>query len=598
MNRPLLALLLPGLLAAVPTPLVVGSVRDQDGAAVAGARVRAGATVAQTDADGTFALRAANVRRVTISCAYCEPLVLPVTPEEPVVALVHRYDALAEDSPSERDVASVPYAHAESIAALRPFSVLESTAHALPGPQLSDRGLAPRGMLVLADGIPAYDVATNQSPFVAFPDYAVQHVTWSPPSDAFSYGDLAGGGTLFAQTNGVQPGALLAAGSSRALRAAQTFANGAWSITGSRDRDDARARAGAFLRVPVSDDALFFTAAASADRSSRAAQHLDSSNDGIRAEYVRVRTNRVDASLSADAGGYDGSAARFTYSARWSDARAQAQIATQTRIQLFAGAGLRSSSGSYTTSGGAPPATAGAIAQTQIFAGARTAGERYAAQLGVGAFGMQYAGGAGGAAAAFGGAAVLPSFSGSYSFDPHWTLNVQAGGSFTLPTILEAFVHPSETAALLFDRSFSLVQTIDYGDLRRFRASLTSAAETMSGLDRGTIHAAGVSAAWQVAPQLSLRAWLLRDDDRTQPYETVYRFGTVPASATVSSYWLTYETRDLRLDAIYRCDLLDYAENPHLDFSVSTPLGGRFTIFGASERYAGIRSFRIGLRTQ
>ncbi len=428
-------------------------------------------------------------------------------------------------------------------------------------------------MLVLANGIPAYDVATNQSPFVAFPAYSVRNMSWFSPSEAFSYGDLAGGGTLLAQTYGGDSPDVVAAGGSSAVRTGQSFENGAWSAAGSHEAQDARTRADGFVRVPLSDAGLFFTAAASGDYSSKAEQDLDTSNSGIAAEYVSSRANRVDASLSADGGGYSGDSPYATYSARWSDVQAQAEVATQTRVQFFAGAAGRASSGYYRTSDPALPLTAGTVGQTRLDVGARTAGDRFSAQLGIGAFGMQYAGGSGTAPSAFDGAALLPSFSGSYAFDPHWTLRLQAGGSFTLPTILEAFVTPPETPALLFDRNFSFVQTLEYGDLRRFRASVTTAAETVSGLDRGTIHAAGISAAWQFAPALSLRAWILRDNDLTQPYEGVYRFGTPPAPATVGSYWITYEGPGMRLDAIYSRDLLDYRADPHLDLSISTPLG-------------------------
>src|SRR5690348_271868 len=181
-KRCLLVFALPALLAAAPTPLVVGSVRDQYGLPISGARVAAESASASTDAQGTFALRAADVRQITITCAYCAPLTLAVTPDEPVVALVRRYDSLAQESPSDRDAASLPYAHAESIAALKPFTVLENSSHALPGPQISDRGASSRGALVSDNGIPLYDLASNQSPFVAFPAYAAQRVSWLPPS--------------------------------------------------------------------------------------------------------------------------------------------------------------------------------------------------------------------------------------------------------------------------------------------------------------------------------------------------------------------------------------------------------------------------------
>lgn len=596
MKRCLLLLALPALLAAAPTPLVVGSVRDQNGLPIAGARVTAGDATAQTDAQGTFAIEASNVQRVTIACAYCKPLMVTVKGDEPVVALVQRYNAVAQETPSVRDVASVPYAYTESVAALRPFAVLENSSHPLPGPQISDRGASSRGALVLDNGIPLYDVATNQSPFVAFPAYAPQNVSWLPPSDAFTYGDLAGGGTVIADTRNSDAWSGIAAlGGTSALRAGQTRENAAWSAAGSSESDDRRERADAFFRFPVGDDAFDFTAIAAQDRYSPGAQQLNTSDTGLRLGYTRVDQNRVSASLVADGGGYYGVTPNLDYSARWSDVQAQGGVATMTRIQFFTSAGVRASSGDYWTSGSLPQ-TSGAIAQTHLDMGAQTSGDGYSVKLGFGAFGAHYSGGSAGAHSTLDGGMLAPSFAGSYAFGPYWTLEVQAAQSFALPTVLEAFVYPAETPGLVLDRNLLFSQTLSYGDLRRFRASVTMLSERVNGLDNGMIHSAGLSAAWQIAPTLALRAWILRDNDQTLPYEPLYRFGARPLPATVASYWMTYESSGLRIDAIYRRDLLDYRIDPHFDASVSAPLAAGWRIFGGTERRAGARTLTFGVR--
>ena len=599
MKRCLLVLTIPALLAAAPTPLVVGSVRDQYGLPISGARVAANSVSARTDAQGTFALEAANVRQITVTCAYCAPVTLAVTPDEPVVALVRRYDALSQETPSDRDAASVPYAHAESIAALKPFSVLENSSHALPGPQISDRGTSSRGALVSDNGIPLYDIASNQSPFVAFPAYAAQRVSWLPPSDAFLYGDLAGGGTVLTQTHAADAwSGVAAAGSSSAVRAGQTFEDAAWSAADSHQENDDRMRADASLRVPLGDDAFDVSAIAARDRFAPAFQQLVTSDSGLAFTYTSMRQNRVSASITADGGGYEGTTPSLDYYAKWSDVQAQAGVTTTTPIQFFADAGVRASSGYYWTSAASLPLTAGTVAQTRVDMGAQTAGDRYSARLGFGAFDLRYAGGSAGARSVLDGGMIAPSFAGSYAFDAHWTLEVQAAESFALPTILEAFVYPAETSRLTFDRNLLFAQTLSYGDLRRFRAAVTTLSERVSGLDNGTIHSAGISASWQIAPALSLRAWMLRDNDFTQPYEAVYRFGARPRPSTVGSYWLTYESAGVRIDALYRRDLLDYGADPHFDASVSAPISRSLRIFGATERRAGIRTVTLGLRAQ
>jgi hypothetical protein len=193
------------------------------------------------------------------------------------------------------------------------------------------------------------------------------------------------------------------------------------------------------------------------------------------------------------------------------------------------------------------------------------------------------------------GGAILPGIFGSYEFTPHWSIQMQGGGSFVLPTILETFVTTPDGPGLKLDRNTLVAGTLRYADLRRFHVDLTALDERLSGLDNGTIQSAGVSMAWQVVPALSLRAWLLRENATTLPYEPLYRFGAVPTAATVGSYWLTYESSGLRVDAIYRRDLLDYRIDPHFDASLSTPIAGRMRLFAATEQIAGRRSVTIGL---
>ena len=598
MKRWLLILALPALLAAAPAPLVVGSVRDQYGAPIAGAQVSGGGTSTQTDSQGTFALAVAGVTSVEIACAYCQTRSVAVTSDEPVVAIIRRYDALAQQAPSQRDIAFAPYARAESLASLRPFTVLENSSHLLPGAQISDRALGPRGSLLLDNGIPIYDIATNQSPFVAFPAYALQTARFLPPSDAFTYGDLAGGGTLLAGTRADSTwSSTLTAGNERALRAGQALNGDAWSAAISNDSQDTRARADASLRIPSGDDTFAIDTLAASDRAvANSQEHLNSSLGGVDAVFDSVRENRVHASFTADAGGYAGGTPNAAYWAKWSDVQAQGGVETTAPIQFFADAAVRASSGSYWTSSPSLPLTAGTVAQTRIDAGAQTADDRYTLRAGLGAYDLHYSGGNFGARETLDGGIVAPGFFGSYAFDPHWSAQVQAGGSFSLPTILEAFVYPVEGPQLLLDRNAFEIGTLRYGDLRRFQASATWAAQTVSGLDNGTVHSAGVSLAWQLAPEIALRAWLLHENDLTQPYDGVYRYGARPQPATVGSYWLTYESGGLRIDAIYRQDLLDYHTDPHFDASLSVPLRSGMRIFAATERRAGTRYVSAGLR--
>jgi len=138
--------------AVAQVPLVVGSVRDQRGVPIAGARVTAataeGLRSATTEADGTFALTGAGVATVSVTCRFCAAATAAAVPGEPIVVIVTRYPALNDSSPSAQDIASLPYGAVESAISLRPFTLLRQTTHYYPGSQLSDRGLLPAGALL------------------------------------------------------------------------------------------------------------------------------------------------------------------------------------------------------------------------------------------------------------------------------------------------------------------------------------------------------------------------------------------------------------------------------------------------------------------
>jgi len=161
--------------AEQPSPLIVGSIRDQAGEPVTGARITALGTRNQptgtsiSDADGTFALRVGGVSAVRITCDFCKPARLAVNENQPVVAIFHRYLALLNASPSPADLDALPYGHVESALSLTPFVVLADSRRIVPGPLLSDRGLSRAGGLLIDHNVPNYDIAANLSPFITIP---------------------------------------------------------------------------------------------------------------------------------------------------------------------------------------------------------------------------------------------------------------------------------------------------------------------------------------------------------------------------------------------------------------------------------------------
>ncbi len=162
MNHPCLVVFTVLVLGAAPTPLVVGSVRDQEGAPIAGATVRltggASEARARTSTDGTFAIEGTGTA-VTIRCDYCRPTQTPIAADGTVTAVVQRYDAVRLDGPSHTDLANLPYTHAESAVSLTPWVVLEENANPLFASSLHDRSVSTVGGLLVLDGVPDYNSA-------------------------------------------------------------------------------------------------------------------------------------------------------------------------------------------------------------------------------------------------------------------------------------------------------------------------------------------------------------------------------------------------------------------------------------------------------
>ena len=181
-------------LAAEPSVLVVGGVRDQSGAPVAGARVEAldaGGGQLGTDTtgeDGTFAIRLASAAdAVDIRCAHCDPAHIRLDKQGAVVVVVRRYAALESDVPSAADLAALPYPRIVDALGLIPLSVRN-------GNTISDRGLGGGRGLIVDDDAPNFDFATGSSTIADFPNRYVRTIAFTPAAQAFRYGINAGGG--------------------------------------------------------------------------------------------------------------------------------------------------------------------------------------------------------------------------------------------------------------------------------------------------------------------------------------------------------------------------------------------------------------------
>lgn len=595
--------------AQAQTALVAGSVRDQHGAAIAGATVvgrgPAGARVlaaTTTDGGGTFVLPGNGVARVTISCRYCVVREIPVAPGEPVVAIVVRYAALIDQSPSRDDFANLPYAHVESALALKPFTLLQQSTQAFPGSQLSDRGLQPSNALLVDAGVPNYDVAFGASPYATIP--AAYELTGSveSPAEAFTYGDRAGSGivnlTPFGD-GGDANGAALAGGDTIARLGAGSSVSQFVGGTYSNDLES-RQRADAALDLTLSPaESIDVNAGSEQGRQYGLPGSSFAGNFTFaRAAFDDDQPNAdIDASFVADRGGYAVSAGDTPASDVWSDARAEIGVRSRGSVQTFAGVSTSFSTGEYDADSYYYPAhVAGTVQQNHVDAGVEASGPFYDLTAGIGWFGVAYAGGAYGAPMAAAAQLATPSLQLSLLPQAKWSAQIEASDSFTLPTLWQQYYVNDNYSAVSYDRNTLYGATIAYTDDSRLRASAEAASQRVRGYDNGIVTSDGLSLAWQVAPLLSLRAWTMHVDD-----ETYASYGSPYDAASglpnVNAFWMTYENgSSLRIDAIYRRDVLDGQPFEHVDGAVSGPVTGRLRWYAGVEDRQRVRYLEFGVR--
>jgi hypothetical protein len=588
-------LCLPALLGAgSPEPLVTGAVRDQFGDPVASAVVTAGPARTSTDAAGTFALETHSAS-VTITCDYCHPTSARVDSDGTVAAIVQRYQAVAVAGTSTADIRALPYARVESAFSLQPFVVLNESSRVLPGPRLMFYGISKVGGLLVDDGIPSYDIAAGVTPLRTVPAFDETQISASDQNQAYRYGDQAAGGTFFVQTRPPQAHISVLNGTERALNAGGHDSSSAFNVAGSADDGGSRARADGSLQWLIGNDTLSASAMATND-DTNSNGIANSSMTALRVHYERTRAVHSYADFIADRAGYLSSSGS-PVTGEWNDLSLQTGMSSTSRIATFADVGVRVSNGYYDPSAFGLPSIAGKTLQAHLTFGASAQFNGLSWQVGASAFDVRYTGGSSGISVPLSARILAPSATISYDITPAWNLAIDANLSFRLPTLLETYGYGADESALHFDRFAQRDAKLTYTDRRRLRASLIAVDTHVSNLDNGTVRAAGASLAWQVAPQLSVRAWTLHFDDSSQPYAPIFRFGASPLPATPASIWTTYENaHGFRADVVWRRDLLDYRAQQHLDASIGGPLASGFRWFIGSERRQGRGYISAGIR--
>ncbi len=544
--------------------LVVGALRDQDGAVVAGASVTAidgrGGVLARdrSAADGSFALSTATrPAAVVIVARYADPLRVAVPADgSPIAAVVRRHRA-ADLVPSAADVAALPAGTLGAVAEVAPYRI------AVPG-VISDRWNDFGRGVTTVEGLPFYRLGDGADLTALLPAHAFGALGVTDPLEALWYGDRAGGGVvdarLFDRADAdrlTDRDAAFTAGSDPAgLLATSWDADGERrlvSARGSADLGPVHSAVVALLGdAPGTHDAgAGLELRAATQRTDLAARFDVTASDAGTLRDVADNGSVVDAIFDAAGRGPNAIAVRL----RWRDERAE--FGTVDFAHRDAALVLG------TTRGNAVRVTAavalgygGDVPPRRSVSG----GDSYDAP----------------ATSAF---AVMPSLTANAALDSNWTLHAGFGES-TLGT-------PGSALA----RSSLGELGVAYDDRHRLRAEVLAFAQgeaAPAGLNRGV----GVSLGWEIAPRVSLRAWSLRDVEGFNVSVPLYAFGPPVTLAESARFdrdlvWLTW-------DAGARVDLL--VREGALEGNLRVPIATRYALtFGSYRRAGGTRTFSAGI---
>jgi hypothetical protein len=506
---------------AAADELLVGALRDQDGAAVAGASVTAldasGAVVARdrSAADGTFALTVpARPSAVLVAAPDAEPLRLAVPADgSPLGGIVRRHRA-ASLIPSAADVAALPAGLPSELASVVPYRVT------FPG-LISDRWLSQGHGVTTVEGLAFYRRGDGGDTSSLLPAHAAGALEVRDPLQAPWYGDRGGGGVidlrLFDRADAARvtttDGAIALGRDAALLAATSSDAGGARRLV---------ALQGSQTFGPVSAHLVALAGDTPAAHYAGAGADLRASTRTLDLG-ARLAFTRDDGTAALRD---DGTVVDFTFDAA---ARGPNAIVTRLRARYEHGvlgdvdAQHRDAALVLGTSRGNVVRLSGAVAL---------------------AYGDESSYDIGTAQHTF---AVLPSLSLDAPLGAQWSFHAGAGAS-SLGTPGYAIARGSLGEAGLA-----------YADHRRFRADLLAYSEgdaAPSAVNRGLAASFG----WEIAPRLSLRAWSVRDADEIVGVAAYPGGPTIPVDFRErfdrDVVWLTWDA-PARFDVLLRAGFLE-----------------------------------------
>jgi hypothetical protein len=264
----------------------------------------------------------------------------------------------------------------------------------------------------------------------------------------------------------------------------------------------------------------------------------------------------------------------------WSDFDFSAGTTSHATLAPFALIDARSTTGSYFSNLTAPDHAEGILDLHRAVAGLTYTQHAFDATLAYGSGSGAYHG-----VALVGGTLPINENDASFSLNARpndrWLIHASASTGYTLQTFLGEYL--SSPYALPVERSNTDEATLTYTDTSRLTASVTTL--SWRGASGITASSSGASLAWQLAPHIAVRSWLLGVR------------GNAQTSAVVGSTWFTYDNDGrFRADVIWARDLLDSAMNGHLDGTFSGTLNANVNWFASLEQ-SKHRTVSVGIQT-
>jgi len=560
--------------------ILVGNVRDRTGEAVSGARIAAqdvqGRTIGGdvTDAEGTFAVRLLReAATIEIRCRHCASTRRNVRGQNDVAVIVQRYAALERDTPSPEDTAALPYPSAGELLGLIPFTLR-------PGGGISDRGLDRGQGVVVDDGAPIIDLATGAPALLDFPDRYVRTIAVAPPSVAFRYGPSAGAGRFaLDQHNGDEGVASFDAGRTSSL--ALEPALGTLQPSAGVSSDDGILSRRADVDFATTFDGGFLRAGAGSTSSTSfvsggdLARHLDLAHVAYATSSRRSRTF-VDLSESSL---HTRLLPANVYAASYLDAGVRVERPGPTTVAY--GATLTQQNGSYGETYAGGLALSERVSSETLYAEAQTGTAGLAATAGLALSDVSARG-----------AVLVPSATARASLGHELYARAGFSESLRVPSLLEALAAPVRPTSRALERG-QLTEAAFGFNGNRLRAESLVFQQFLHGIGDYRLRGAGLSAVWQAAPQLSVRAWTLHD----APFDYVLP-SSPQRNVERQIFWATYAPgTGIRFDAIAHREAGSGGVATGIDGDVWLQLQGQVALeLGTSATTA--RKYYVGLRAK